>query len=124
MDMRRVLLVEDDPEVRLLIEHVLLDAAYEVDTAETFDVGNGLLDSCDYDIVVADARLADGNGVVLAEQARLRGIPSVIITGYAFVLHHMGVDLEQHEVLLKPISPEELLAALAKAVNALRKKPD
>ena len=33
--MPRILLVEDERDVRLIIEHVLIDAGYEVDTAET-----------------------------------------------------------------------------------------
>jgi DNA-binding response OmpR family regulator len=116
--MPRILLVEDDSELRLLVEHVLLDAGYEVDAGETLEFGWALLDQGEYDLVVADARLADGNGVVLAELARSRDIPAIIITGYAFVLNETGVDLRRYDVLLKPISPEELLASIAKALGA------
>jgi DNA-binding response OmpR family regulator len=114
--MSRILLVEDDPELRLLVEHVLLDAEYEVDSGETLEVGSALLDAGDYDLVVADARLADGSGLALAELARAKAIPAIIMTGYAFVLNEPGVDLAHYEVLLKPISPEELLASIAKTL--------
>ena len=112
--MPHILLVEDDPEVRLLLEHVLLDADYEVDAADTFEAASEFLESLDYDLLIADARLRDGNGVMLADGARRRNIPAVIMTGYAFVLHQPGVDLAQYDVLLKPITPDELLATVAK----------
>lgn len=115
--MSRILLVEDDPELRILIEHVLLAADYEVDVCETFTRGSELLQRRRYDLIVADGRLQDGTGMMLADDARERGIAALIITGYAFVLAAAGVNLAQYDVLLKPISPEELLHSVE---NALR----
>lgn len=116
--MPRILFVEDDSELRLLVEHVLLDAGYEVRVAETREAGSVLLEHGDCDLVVVDARLPDGNGVLLAELARARETPAIIVTGYAFVLNEPGIDLGRYDVLLKPISPEELLASVAKALDA------
>lgn len=115
--MPRILLVEDDFEVRLLVEHVLLAAEYEVDCADTFGRGAALLDRRPYDLVVADGRLADGTGMMLADIAREKDIPALIVTGYAFVLHEEGVDLAQYDVLLKPIRPDELLAIVTEALE-------
>lgn len=114
--MPRILLVEDDPEVRLLVEHVLLDADYEVDATGTFEGGSELLECGDYDLLIADARLRDGTGMTLADSARRRDIPVLIMTGYAFVLQTPGVNLAQYDVLLKPIAPDELLAAVAETL--------
>ena len=114
--MPRILLVEDDAEVRLLVEHVLLDADYEVDSVETMKAGLRALNRRGYDLVVADGRLSDGTGMELADIAREQDIPTLIMTGYAFVLAVSGVDLGQFDVLLKPISPEELLGSVAKAL--------
>jgi len=114
--MPRILLVEDDAEVRILVEHVLLDADHEVDAAETVDDGSALLGCNDYDLVITDGRLQDGTGRMLADEARERGIAALIMTGYAFVLQQAGVDLARYDVLLKPISPEELLDSVEKAL--------
>lgn len=114
--MPRILLVEDDPEVRILVEHVLLNASYEVDSCETVEGGFELLERRNYDLVVADGRLQDGTGMMLADNARQRGIETLIMTGYAFVLQQAGVDLAQYDVLLKPISPEELVDSVEKAL--------
>ncbi|HXC28183.1 MAG TPA: response regulator [Stellaceae bacterium] len=114
--MPRILLVEDDAEVRILVEHVLLDADYEVDAVETFGCGSELLGLRDYNLVIADGRLQDGTGMMLADEARQRGVAALILTGYAFVLQAAGVDLGQYDVLLKPISPEELLYSVEKTL--------
>lgn len=116
--MPRILLVEDDPELRILVEHVLLDADYEVDARETFAGGSELLHRRRYDLVIADGRLQDGTGMMLADNARERGIAALIMTGYAFVLAGAGFDLARYDVLLKPISPEELLDSVEKALRA------
>ena len=61
--MPRILLVEDERDVRLIIEHVLIDAGYEVDTAETMTAGRELLKRGSHDLVLADAKLPDGSGM-------------------------------------------------------------
>ena len=116
--MPRILLVEDDHEVRLLLEHVLFSARYEVDSTETFEDAAALLDRSDYQLVIADGRLADGTGMALADSARAREIPTLIMTGYAFVLQREGADLSRYDVLLKPVSPDELLGRVAAALEA------
>jgi OmpR-family two-component system manganese-sensing response regulator len=114
--MPRILLVEDDAEVRLLVEHVLLAAGYGVEACENFETGSELLESRDYDLIIADGRLSDGTGMRLADEARRRGIAALIITGYAFVLQELNARRGQYDVLLKPITPEELLAGVENAL--------
>jgi hypothetical protein len=55
--MPRILLVEDDRDVRLILEHVLIDDGHQVDATGTMAEGNRLLETCPYDLVAADARL-------------------------------------------------------------------
>jgi DNA-binding NtrC family response regulator len=111
--MPRILLVEDDADVRLIIEHVLLDAGYEVDTTATATGGSELLRCRSYDVVVADGKLPDGTGMEVANAAIEKGIKAVIVTGYAFTL---PFDVRQrYEVLLKPLRPRELVEAIERA---------
>lgn len=113
--MPRILLIEDDPNVRMLMEHVLLHESYDVETAGTAAAAKPLIGSGTYDLIVADGRLPDGTGMMLADQARKRGIPSLIVTGYAFEL--MKDDLGRFDFLLKPVRPDELLQAVERALN-------
>ena len=114
--MNRILLVEDDVELRLLLEHVLLGAEYMVDAAEGAHAALELLEHNRYDLIVADARLGDGSGTVVATQAVDLGAKALIITGYAFELEKD--ELGRFEFLLKPVRPGELLETIARLLQA------
>lgn len=113
--MTQILLVEDDAEVRLIIEHVLLDAGYEVDATATAGGGRELLQCRHYDLVVADGKLPDGTGMEVAEAAVEKGIKAIIVTGYAFTLPFEA--RRRYEVLLKPLRPRELVEAIERALR-------
>jgi DNA-binding NtrC family response regulator len=113
--MNRILLVEDEFDVRLLLEHVLLAAGYRVDSADSVEAACALLDTSSYDLVLADGRLGDGTGMMVAQKADETGTKSLIITGYAFGLPRE--QLERYEFLLKPVRPSELLAAVERVLD-------
>jgi DNA-binding response OmpR family regulator len=114
--MTRILLVEDDPDVRLLVEHVLLDAGFEVDATDSVFGGRTLLGCRSYDMVLADGRLGDGTGMEVADRAReIADTPVLIVTGYAFDLPHD--DLARYDFLLKPVRPRELVEAVQRVLG-------
>ena len=116
--MSRILLVEDDQHVRVLLEHVLFDAGYEFDSTATVAEARSLLDSVNYDLLLADGRLPDGTGMELAERAEAGGAQALIITGYAFQLAEQ--NLAHYEFLMKPVRPTELIAAIERCLASKR----
>jgi DNA-binding response OmpR family regulator len=113
--MPRILLVEDDRDVRVLVEHVLIREGYHVDPAVTLAAARTLLADREYQLVLADAALPDGTGFPIADEAERRGIPVIIMTAYAF--RYAKEALARFEILLKPVRPAEILEAVG---NALR----
>jgi CheY-like chemotaxis protein len=115
-----ILLVEDDPGVRLLFEEVLVDAGYQVDTAATCREASNLLVLRDYDLLLSDGRLPDGTGIMLADIAKAKRIPALIVTGYVVWLleRHPKLDINAYKVLSKPITPQVLLAKVGSAINS------
>ncbi len=111
----RLLLVEDDPDVRLNVEHVLLTAGYNVDAAGTMRRGIELLRAGRYDLVLTDERLPDGTGTEIADAASELGIKALIMTGYAFTMS--GAAKDRYEILLKPLRPVEIVAAVDRALS-------
>ena len=109
--MPRILLVDDDNGVCALLEDVLINAGYEVDTAPTASGGCALVEQRRYDLVIADGKLPDGTGMDVADRATIRRIKSLIITGYAFSLPG-----DQYKVLQKPFTPIELIEAVNTAM--------
>jgi DNA-binding response OmpR family regulator len=116
--MARILLVEDDIDVRMAFEQILLDAGHEVDASTTFQGASELLGRGHYKVLIADGRLPDGNGVMLANEAREKGIPALIVTGDAsLLLDDSGLDFRRHRILLKPVRPKQLIEAVAMALR-------
>lgn len=115
--MSRILLVEDDIDVRLVLEHVLLDAGHEVESTETVEGGCALLCCRSYDLVLTDGRLRDGTGMIVADRAAERGVPTLIVTGYAFNLDGPTTDLSKYRVIEKPVRPSALLDAVSQVLN-------
>ena len=113
--MPRILLVEDDADVRFAIEHVLLDAGYEVDATGTASGGREMLRCRSYDLVIADARLPDGTGLDVADQAIENGGRALVMTGYAFTLPRASGN--RYEILLKPLRPREIIVAVERALS-------
>jgi two-component system response regulator HydG len=113
--MPRILLIEDEADLRLLLEHVLIDAGYAVEVTGTARGGEQLLRRQRYDLVIADHRLPDGSGISIAGLAGQLGIRALVITGYAFTLS--AEEAEQYEILLKPLSVAEILTAIERALD-------
>ena len=113
--MARILLVEDDVDVRTVMEHVLIAAGYEIDVTGTVAGAHELLHYVSYDLVIADAKLSDGTGLAVADNARENDTKALIITGYAFTLPHGAFD--RYDIHLKPLRPKELLDVVGQALG-------
>jgi DNA-binding response OmpR family regulator len=101
-----ILLVEDDPGVRMVAADVLLQADYEVDVTGSVEGGCALIGCRAYDLVIVSGRLKDGFGTLVADPARQRGTKALVITGFPYDA------LSQYEFLVKPVRPQELVAAV------------
>jgi two-component system, NtrC family, response regulator HydG len=111
--MPRILLVEDDTAVRLVLIEILFDAGYEVDAAQSLKAGAAILDGGPrFDLVITDYRLPDGNGMALVDKARRCSTPTLIITG-----DDRDLDPEKYAVLTKPMRPGAFLAAVRAALS-------
>jgi DNA-binding NtrC family response regulator len=76
-----VVLVHTDPDVLHRAEALLYDAGYAVVSASSFHAARKAIDSVDPDLLIADVRLDDFNGLHLAILSRLeRPLTPVIIT--------------------------------------------
>ena len=107
---KRILLVEDERELRDVLALGLRAAGYTVEIAATAADAYKLLDQKQYALVIADWRLPDGNGIDLADRAAKLRARTIIISGYIFRLPAGAAD--RHGLLTKPISIFNLIAAV------------
>ncbi len=108
--MPRILLVEDDVDVRPLLEHILLDAEFAVTAVETEANALALLDKQPFDLVVTDVNLPDGSGLKVADRAKELGVRALVFTGHGLSLKP-GM-LAPYDYLLKPLTAREFIEAV------------
>jgi CheY-like chemotaxis protein len=113
----RVLLVEDNVQVRSFAEDLLKDLGCVVVSAESADRALAILDNAEPDIVLTDIVMPGMSGIELAgEIARIRpDLPVVLATGYS---EQAARGNERLPIVLKPYSASDLSSALAKALGS------
>lgn len=108
-----VLIVEDDPDVRIVLIGVLEQSGYRVTGANERTAGAEIMRALHPDLVIADVRLRGGNGDDLANLAASMKIPILLISGEPEAIKSHKDD--QH-FLQKPFRLADLEAAVEKAV--------
>jgi DNA-binding response OmpR family regulator len=112
--------VDDDPTIRVLVKHLLEEDGFAVDTAETGESGRVLAMVNDYDAIVLDLVLPDGNGIPLVQALRRakRDTPVIVLTGTtgkeATV---MALDAGADDYVNKPIDFDEFKARVRALVR-------
>lgn len=111
----RVLVVEDEPELRRQLKNTLIDAGYAVDTAPDGEEGHFLGDTEPYDAIVLDLGLPVMDGISVLEKWRSAGrkMPVLILTARESWSDKVsGLDAGADDYVTKPFTMEELLARL------------
>jgi two-component system, OmpR family, alkaline phosphatase synthesis response regulator PhoP len=120
---RRVLLVEDEPGLRVTLGDRLQREGYEV--AAAADGNEGLLRAVrePFDLVVLDLMLPGRNGLELCRELRRRGldVPVLMLTARGQLADRVaGLKLGADDYLTKPFEMAELLARVE---SCLRRRP-
>jgi two-component system OmpR family response regulator len=111
----RILVVEDEPDLRRQLEKAMIEAGYAVDTAADGEEGQFLGDTEPYDAVVLDLGLPKIDGVTVLKSWRDGGkvFPVLILTARGRWSEKVeGFDAGADDYLTKPFHVEELLARL------------
>jgi DNA-binding response OmpR family regulator len=112
---KRILLVEDERDIRELLSHVLHAGGYTVDAVATAAEAWRCLNAGSYAVVIADWRLPDGDGTLIADWAADQGAKTFVMSGYLFQM--AGGRAERHETLMKPMRPSEIVAVVERAIG-------
>lgn len=124
----RLLLVDDEPDIRRTAAELLQDQGYRVVTAASGEEGLRLIAEADTDtapaMVLLDCSMPGMSGLEVARRTRhLRPeLPILFITAYADRAL-LASQFPQHRVLAKPFKSEDLFAAVAERLRAGRGDP-
>jgi DNA-binding response OmpR family regulator len=118
----KILIVEDDAGIADSIAEALLRERYVVDKVDNVTSGDSYLKSIDYDVVVLDWQLPDGEGIDLCRAYRNHGgtAPILMLTARTATADKLtGLDMGADDYLTKPFEMRELLAR----IRALLRRP-
>ena len=116
----RILVVDDEAQVRAMIGVTLERKGYDVELAASGRAAIGALERNSFDLVLTDIVMQDGNGIALLE--RIRGqqpqLPVVMVTA----IHDISVAIDSmrrgaYDYLLKPFEREHLLSTVQRALD-------
>lgn len=116
----RLLLVEDDPTLRELLEQLLTGEGYEVDLASDGQRALHLGLTRSYDVMVLDRGLPAIEGLDLLMRLRAKGVttPTLILSALDNPMDRViGLDAGAEDYLGKPFDLDELLARLRALVR-------
>ena len=115
----RVLLVEDNPQVRDFAEGLLADLGCNVLSTQTAEDALHKLASDRIDLVLSDVVMPGLSGVELARKVQelYPEVPILLATGYSDEIVDRGSEFS---VLLKPFGAADLSKAIAAALNSSR----
>lgn len=122
-DDMRLLIVEDQNELRSILKKRLDEAGYMVDEAPDGEFALDLIDYADYELVILDIMIPKVNGLEVLKEIRRRKkeTPVLLLTAKDSIQDRVkGLDLGADDYLVKPFAFEELMAR----IRALLRRKD
>ena len=124
----RVLIVEDEPDIRELVVHHLKRDGYEVGSAASGEEALRQVRSMRPDLVVLDLMMPAMNGLEVCRRLRqdpaTAGLPIVMLTAKGDEVDRvLGLELGADDYVVKPFSPKELLARVRAVLRRSRPAP-
>jgi two-component system, NtrC family, response regulator PilR len=117
----RLLVLDDEPDLRTLYELTLLREGHDVDAAACVGDALHLLAQHDYDAVITDMRLPDGSGLDILRQLELRQRPekAVVITAHGSAENAVeALKAGAFDYLTKPVDLKQFRVVVNSAVAA------
>src|SRR6202795_4544539 len=115
----QVLIVEDNPDSREMLEEYLTSRDYDVTAARDLRTGINFLKKNRFDAIISDICLPDGTGYTLINEARRRGIRAlgIAMSGYPYpsnVTQPGVTGFDYH--LTKPLDCDDLCSLLKQSL--------
>jgi len=115
---RRVLVVDDEENLRLVLRTLLRRHGYEVETAVSGEDALGMVDSFGPDVVLTDVRMPKMGGLDLLTTLKAKGNEATVIVMSAYGNMDQALEAMKagaYDYVQKPFKPDEVVLALRKA---------
>jgi len=111
----RILIIDDDDNIRKVLQTILEDEGYHVETAETANKGIEKTEESFFNLALIDVRLPDMEGIELLTKLKETKpkIRKIIVTGYPTLQNAMSaVNSGADGYVLKPFDVEKILVTI------------
>ena len=124
--MERILVVEDDGAIAAALARFLRSEGFSVQTAEGQAAALAAIEAAEFDLVLLDVGLKDGNGFSVCSAVRQRTDSAVIFLSasgdeYSVVT---GLELGADDYIAKPFRPRELVSRIRSVLRRCGKIKD
>ncbi len=116
--MRRVLVVDDEENIRLVLKTLLKRHGYEVETADGGESALALVDSFGPDVILTDVRMPKISGLDLLATLKAKQNTATVIVMSAYGSIDLAIEAMKagaYDYVGKPFKPDEIVLALRKA---------
>ncbi len=116
---KRILIIDDDPDMCILLGKFLAKKGYEAEAAHSAGKGIAKFQEGKYDIVLCDYRLGDKDGKDVLQKIKEINPQTIviIITGYSDIKTAVDViKLGAFDYITKPLIPDEVVNVIEKAL--------
>lgn len=111
---RRILIVDDDPDITKLLEVYLVDEGFEIEVAFTEQEMRACLAKSSFDLILLDILLPDGDGFDITRRLREQSNTAIILISRknTDIDQIVGLELGADDYVTKPLEPRALLARI------------
>jgi two-component system, NtrC family, response regulator AtoC len=116
--MRRVLVVDDEENIRIVLTTLLKKHGYEVQVADGGEAALSLVDTFDPDVILTDVRMPKMGGLDLLATLKAKQHPATVIVMSAYGNVDLAIEAMKagaYDYVGKPFKPDEVILALRKA---------
>ncbi len=116
--MRRVLVVDDEENIRLVLKTLLKRHGYDVEVADSGEAALALVDAFGPDVILTDVRMPKMNGLDLLATLKAKQNPATVIVMSAYGSVDLALEAMKagaYDYVGKPFKPDEIVLALRKA---------
>lgn len=126
MCMQKLLIVEDDETIRFGLKYYLEQEGFDIYQAATLKEAFNKFSQTNFDLVLLDLNLPDGNGFDLyRDMQKIKEVPTIFLTANdQEVSIVMGLDMGADDYITKPFKARELLSRIKTVLRRSGKKQD
>ena len=126
---QKILIIEDEPDIRKTLEYNISREGYEVTCASSLSEGRQKLESASFTLLLLDLMLPDGSGLDLCRELKqdksLSSMPVIILTAKDDEVDKVvGFELGADDYVTKPFSVRELILRVKAVLKRGERRSD